>query len=182
MKNYILTLVVLLSFIVILSYQVFAEDQQTSARGVLERLDMLETDNKILKGALSKSILISPEIKCSDLPGDWEEASVGKGRFLLGQGNGYSAGRLGGQSTVTLTTGHLPNHGHRVSTNNHTNVHDGLGGSGNNYGILSTFSDIPSKPNWQAVLPNMLEKTGGSQPHENMPPYVVVYFCQLNNG
>lgn len=163
--------------------------------GLIERLEKIEANNKImvqmvqrvtdlekkqkmLQGALSQSILVSP-VACSKLPGSWKEAAVGAGRFLLGKSNVYKPLTQGGRPTVKLTTDHLPSHGHRVSTNRNENVHDGLGGSGKSYGILRNFTIIPDRQGWDAVLPNILEKTGGSQPHENMPPYIAVYFCQM---
>ena len=99
----------------------------------------------------------------------------------------YRAESSGGELEVTLTVEQMPSHRHRISTNNKTSgIHDGLGGGSypdrGDYGILRNFADIRNKPSWDTVLPNVLEPTGGSRPHPNMPPYIALYFCKKNRG
>lgn len=92
--------------------------------------------------------------------GTWEQI---KDRFLLGAGDNYMAGSIGGSETVTLTTEEIPSHTHsitwRLDATNGNYYTDPPGTSQNsgNRGFATTGS------------------TGDGQPHNNMPPYLTVY-------
>lgn len=100
--------------------------------------------------------------------GEWERI---KDTFLLASGDIYENGTTGGESEHILTINEMPNHAHKLKT------------------------DIES-PNYNTTWPNYWEynegwiqgpnseteapptsttSTGGGQPHNNMPPYLVVY-------
>ena len=98
--------------------------------------------------------------------GTWEQL---KDRFLLGAGNTYTAGNTGGEASHTLTISEMPNH-------NHSKI------------VLSSYylTQWPTAGTQDAILANGSTKTnggnsfgtsytGGSQAHNNMPPYLVVY-------
>jgi hypothetical protein len=92
--------------------------------------------------------------------GTWEQI---KDRFLLCAGSIYKAGNTGGEATHTLTVAEMPSHNHEaVST------------SGSDRGLaLYPFSMITQ--NYRLADANVIRPTGGNQPHNNMPPYLVVY-------
>ena len=92
--------------------------------------------------------------------GTWEQI---KDRFLLCAGNSYTAGSTGGEATHKLTVSEMPSHNHEaVST------------SGSDRGLaLYPFSMITQ--NYRLADANVIRPTGGNQPHNNMPPYLVVY-------
>ena len=92
--------------------------------------------------------------------GTWEQI---KDRFLLCAGNSYTAGSTGGEATHKLTVAEMPSHNHEaVST------------SGSDRGLaLYPFSMI--QQNYRLADANVIRPTGGNQPHNNMPPYLVVY-------
>ena len=120
--------------------------------------------------------------KNAPCPRGWKLFDEASGRFIVGAGFGdgltpRNVKDKGGEEMHKLEFAEMPSHGHRISTNNESNIHDGLGGSSEPHGILSTFADIPDKPGWPAVLPKMLENTGGDQPHNTMPPFVALYYC-----
>lgn len=85
--------------------------------------------------------------------------------FLLGAGATYIAGSTGGEATHTLTIAEMPNHTHTFQTtawvNRTGNIQD-----------CSTLEYIDYEINRQT------KATGGSQPHNNMPPYLAVYIWQ----
>lgn len=117
--------------------------------------------------------------------GTWEQIA---GRFLLGAGAGYTAGDAGGEATHTLTISEMPahNHGVRIYTNAGT-----LGGciyynqdGSRNYPtaaavIKGTGYDWQSSPKCAGSgvgdPGGSADKTGYSQAHNNMPPFLVVY-------
>lgn len=104
------------------------------------------------------------------LGGTWTQ--FGQGRTLIGQGTGndgstsmsFTANSSGGEYKHTLTIEEMPEHGHGYKL--------AYGGNdpvkGFNYGnsFVGIFNDSD-----QFIVNN-----GGSQPHNNIPPYITVYF------
>jgi microcystin-dependent protein len=99
-----------------------------------------------------------------------------RGRIPIHQGDGFTLAQVGGSEQITLTTSQLPAH-----------THDPLGvGKGGNQrspvgavlavdatGVTMLYSDqSPSSPSGWPVVNN----AGGSQPHDNMQPYLCVNF------
>lgn len=100
-----------------------------------------------------------------------------RGRFPLHQGNGFILAETGGVETVTLTISQIPNHTHPalVSANNGTtnipqNAIWAKAGSTNLYVAGATPGDI------SPFAANAVSQTGGSQPHDNMQPFLAVNF------
>ena len=96
----------------------------------------------------------------SFLGGTWEQI---KDRFLLSAGDTYTNGDIGGEATHTLTIDEMPTH-------NHT----GLNGTSFVNSNVS-ITDTTGTDAWAGVQAyQTTANTGGSQPHNNMPPYLVV--------
>lgn len=101
------------------------------------------------------------------LGGTWEQ--FGQGRTLIGQGTGndgstsmsFSANVEGGEYNHTLTIDEIPSHAHRYTVT--------YGGGGSS--ALTQYYN--SKAN-QGNLPTTY--VGGSKSHNNLSPYIVVYF------
>jgi len=96
-------------------------------------------------------------------------------RFPMHQGNGFIQGQTGGTESVTLTLNQIPNH-------NHTPNSSDTGGSDSPNGNVWAKSTL-GKPyvNVAGGVPaamnnTMVQLTGGSQPHDNMIPYLVVSY------
>jgi microcystin-dependent protein len=100
-----------------------------------------------------------------------------------GQGNGLSLHDLGEQSgseTITLLTSEMPSHNHfavpKTSLgNSQTPGAQAWAGSTLAKQYVSTAPDI-------AMNPTALAIAGGSLPHNNMPPYLVVNFIIALQG
>ena len=92
--------------------------------------------------------------------GDWIKI---EDVFLLGAGNDYSLGDMGGERTHTLTVDEIPAHKHQIKTNN-----DDFNGTqaGGNYGTIKDGTTVWRNNDWYT------ENTGGGQAHNNMPPYL----------
>ena len=97
--------------------------------------------------------------------GTWEQL---KDRFLLSAGNTYTAGSTGGEASHTLTVDEMPSHRHDTDQNagwpSNTIGNDGWSINYNNYTTAPYAT-------WNRGTDN----TGGSQAHNNMPPYLTVY-------
>ena len=87
--------------------------------------------------------------------GVWEQI---KDTFLLGSGDVYEAGTTGGEATHTLTINEMPAHTHSIYKGREA----GGIGSGLTWSTGSTTNNAG------------VNNTGGSQPHNNMPPYLTV--------
>ena len=91
--------------------------------------------------------------------GTWEQL---KDRFLLAAGDRYSPGSTGGESEHKLTQNEMPAHTHDVKSWSYGTI------AGGDYNTINIKNDVKN-----ATL--VSESTGGSQPHNNMPPYLSVY-------
>ena len=102
-----------------------------------------------------------------------------QGRIPVHQGRlsgvTYVLGQLAGTENVTLTTAQLPLHSHVAAAN------DGTTGTGQNSPTSAYWN------NWSGAAfststvnntmnPSAFGSAGGSQPHDNMPPFLVVNF------
>lgn len=100
-----------------------------------------------------------------------------RGREPIHQGNGggaaYAIGQSAGVPTVTLTTNQLPVHTHRASAT--TQIGDQRGPIGNVW-AAAAVNRYGAGPNDLQFSPNAVATTGGSQPHDNMPPYLALNF------
>ena len=102
-----------------------------------------------------------------------------QGRIPLHMGNGFTLGQAGGSKTVTLAPAQTPPHTHSafgasVPADAPAPTGNFLGGTADNaYGPLA---------NTTALQPATITSTGGSQPHDNMQPYLALNFCIALQG
>ena len=105
-----------------------------------------------------------------------------------GQGQGLSLrdlGEIGGTQTVTLLTSEIPAHAHSIG--NAVNVNGDspspvgrvFAESAAGRGLAAFYQ--PAPPTGK-INPNSLLPTGGSQPHNNMQPYLTLNFCIALQG
>jgi microcystin-dependent protein len=98
-----------------------------------------------------------------------------RSRTPIHSGNGFVQGAMGGEEYHTLTLGELPAHSHAIGANatsadKSTPQGNFWANSGRNLYASSPDSTMNSGV------------TGGSQPHENRPPYLVINFCIALQG
>ena len=102
-----------------------------------------------------------------------------------GAGSSYVIADTGGTETVTLTTNQLPSHTHVVIAD--AGSTPGSNTPGNNYLGLTNFPTLPNPApvtyttftagaNQRGLANNTLTSQGGSQPHDNMVPYLALNF------
>ena len=96
-------------------------------------------------------------------------------RFPMHQGNSFVIGQSGGSETVALTANTIPAHSHLPRANS-------VAGSDNPNGnvwaktttgkpYVNTAGGVPAALNAATV-----QNQGGSQPHDNMHPYLCINF------
>ena len=100
-----------------------------------------------------------------------------------GQGPGlssYAEGQAGGTETVTLAATQMPGHTHPVKASSSAAASDQPEGRA----LARSASHIyTAKPDTSTVMnADMLGDAGGSQPHDNIQPYLAVNFCIALNG
>lgn len=100
-----------------------------------------------------------------------------RSRIPVHQGNGpggsYVIGQMSGTETVTLTTAQLPAHGHVIqATSTGRSTTDPTGGIPASSALGPYNTAAPDT----AFGPQMIGNAGGSQPHDNMMPFLCVSF------
>jgi microcystin-dependent protein len=106
----------------------------------------------------------------------------GRCAISTGQGPGlsnYSLGEQDGTENVTLITNQIPLHSHSVGA-----VDDDPNSSlpdGHFLANLTPAGYSTAAPN-TTMNPNMIQGTGGNQPHENRQPLLVLNYCIALEG
>ena len=98
--------------------------------------------------------------------GTWERI---KDRFLLAAGDSYAVGSAGGEAAHTLSVDEMPSHLHNANYN----WANGGAQAEPYWAINMSGATGDGIGHWPSD--NGAGNTGGSQPHNNMPPYLVVY-------
>jgi microcystin-dependent protein len=101
-----------------------------------------------------------------------------QGQVPIHIGNGHTLGETAGQAAHTLTLSEMPQHIHfaqGTGTNGDTVIPGGsvLGGGAGLYGPAANLTSL---------LPASVTNVGGSQPHENRQPFLVLNFCIALQG
>lgn len=103
-----------------------------------------------------------------------------QGRVPIHMGSGFTEGERGGETSHTLTISELPAHVHLVQAS--------LGSAtqlpGTNHLLAVPLAPIYHVPDNNAIPlnPATVTNTGGSQPHNNMMPYLTLNFCIALQG
>ena len=95
-----------------------------------------------------------------------------QGRAGLHTGNGYTLGQIGGETTHTLTITEMPAHTHRVSAG--SGLAKLASPTNATWATTTNGLDLYAASADVALAPGSVGLAGGSQPHENEPPYLVL--------
>ncbi|WP_131822098.1 hypothetical protein [Salipiger thiooxidans] len=165
--------VLLLTTIIIASAPVWAQSEGilASLSELQGRIQALEEQNRWMASALSQSVLASVA-PCSEArEAQWVAFDDAQGRFLLGASDKFLAGSKDGEETVLLTIDEMPSHEH--------NPHKGYSALASDGRLREVFHPDSNRENnigsWHKS-----GSAGGSLPHNNMPPYLVIHFCIFN--
>jgi microcystin-dependent protein len=108
-----------------------------------------------------------------------------RGRAPMHQGNGFYLGEMGGVESVTLTNSQIPSHTHTATFTMQVanSAGDANTPQGNVPAINSTRGNefvTTSNESTGATIsytgPTITSVAGGSQPHDNMQPYIAVHY------
>lgn len=97
-----------------------------------------------------------------------------RGRVPIHEGNGHTLGEAAGSTSVTVNIQQLPTHTHGLQASNVAATLDAPLGTFlgkapiNAYGTPASFTPL---------VAGTVTNAGGSQPHNNMMPYLVLNFC-----
>lgn len=115
-------------------------------------------------GTIVSGVSTSP---ASTIGGTWERI---EDVFILAAGDTYPAGSTGGEATHTLTINEMPSHKHDFPYANSI-----IGANAINPEVNSLNATNGNAWNNLRASGNIMTTTGGSQPHNNMPPYQAEY-------
>ncbi|HJQ03202.1 MAG TPA: tail fiber protein [Jatrophihabitans sp.] len=96
------------------------------------------------------------------------------------QGSGYTLGQMGGVETVTVTQQQLPIHNHLAAANT-PNANQPIPTS-NVWGASTLNAYTKANPANTTMNPQALLPSGGSQPHDNMVPFLCLNFIIATEG
>jgi microcystin-dependent protein len=103
------------------------------------------------------------------------------GRVPIDMGNNgtsnYTIGETGGVAEVQLTSNQIPSHNHTIIADANPG---NLGGPTNAYPANAAPTKLyggNASPLARTMNAAMLPNAGGSQPHDNMQPYLAVNYC-----
>lgn len=98
-----------------------------------------------------------------------------RSRVPVHVGPGFALGQAAGAESVTLTTSQIPAHSHVpqafATQGNQSSPAGNVWGATTNLTLYSTVT-----PPGQTMSPDAISSAGGSQPHDNMMPFLVVNF------
>ena len=104
-----------------------------------------------------------------------------QGRLATHEGAGHTLGEAAGSSSVTISQQTMPAHFHFINASQT----DGDVNFPTN-GVLAREVGNPYRPpadgSLIALNPAMITSVGGSQPHTNLMPYLVLNFCIALQG
>jgi microcystin-dependent protein len=104
-----------------------------------------------------------------------------RGRTPISFGNGHTLGERAGSENVTLNLQQIPAHTHFVGANNGTTGN--VTNPANNFFSNSAPPNIYTNGTASATLPaNTVSQTGGSQPHNNLQPFLTINFSIALQG
>jgi microcystin-dependent protein len=101
-----------------------------------------------------------------------------RGQVPIHMGNGHTLGETAGSTSVTLNIQQLPTHLHALQG---TNTNGAVANPTNaSLGAVNNMYTGPS--NLTTINPGSVTSVGGSQPHNNMMPYLVLNFIIALQG
>ena len=96
-----------------------------------------------------------------------------RGRIPFHQGNSFVMGQIAGSESVTLVANQLPTHTHVLGANSSAGTQDS---PTNGFWAQSALDEYSTQAAAHSMAPAAVSLTRGNQPHDNMPPFLVINF------
>ncbi len=96
-----------------------------------------------------------------------------RSRVPIHMGSGFVLAQSGGEEIVTLTVSQIPSHSHVPQADSGTGAQSSP--AGNVWANSANFPYSSNAPS-AAMAPQAISMDGGSQPHDNMIPFLAVNF------
>jgi len=102
-----------------------------------------------------------------------------QGRIPLHLGNGFTQGASGGEASHTLNQSEMPAHFHpAIASSNPADQ----GTPVNNFWAYESANSYSVSSADGSMAPQAVSSIGGSQPHNNLSPFLVLSFCIALQG
>jgi microcystin-dependent protein len=98
-----------------------------------------------------------------------------RGRIPVHPGAGFTQGQAGGETAHTITLPELPTHTHFVQGRQAAGATVLPGGNVLANPGRNAYAQV--SPGATALVPGTIGNVGGSQPHQNMAPYLALNIC-----
>ena len=155
------------------------QDLSKDISAMKNRLEMLNNLTGIDERVVG-NIVVMTEQNCDVLGPDWKNYQRISGRFPIGAGENsdvrgdqrtFEIGQDGGEYSHQLTLDEMTKHRHKLEK-----FDWGHSVQGNNHPARINVDDGRPWEDWKGSL--VTTESGENQPHNNIPPYVVMNFCQ----
>lgn len=101
-----------------------------------------------------------------------------RGKASIHEGSGHTLGETAGSTSVTINQQTMPQHLHMAQATNSNGATANPTG-----GFLGAVNSMYGPPaSLTSLNPATVSSVGGSQPHNNMMPYLVLNFCIALQG
>jgi|SRR5947207_14407477 len=101
-----------------------------------------------------------------------------RGRLPIHMGQAHTLGEKAGNTSVTLNIQQLPTHTHNLVASDANGTQPVAAGN-----VLAQANNLYTPPaNLTALDPSTVSNVGGSQPHNNLMPYLALNFCIALQG
>ncbi len=124
---------------------------------------------KLEKGQFIKGMIMAWKGSTNTIPTGWKLCQELKDKFILGSGDDFKVGATGGARTHQLKESEMPAHEHNLAPDL-LQQHYVVGG-----GFKLEMGQWYSH---RAATTNSSFSTGGSQPHNNMPPFYALAYIE----
>ena len=104
-----------------------------------------------------------------------------QGRVPIHTGSGHTLGETAGSSSVTISSQQMPQHLHFMQATTQDQNNTPIA-TGNLLARANNMYQSPNAGNLTTLNPAAVTNVGGSQPHNNMMPYLVLNFCIALQG
>ncbi|MDZ7896457.1 MAG: tail fiber protein [Arcicella sp.] len=107
-----------------------------------------------------------------------------RGRTPIHVGNGHSLGERAGEQNHTVIVSEMPQHNHFVTAISTADTGNNVVNPSGQFFASSTPATLYNSAgaNLTSLAANTVANVGGSQPHQNMQPYLTINFCIALQG